>query len=157
MASVDPGRLGLHPATAKALENKEGTEAVVPALTDDQHRALAALSMAATEHRFRLDTQPGDVVFINNWAMLHARDSYEDGSGSGAADEPRRHLVRLWLRNSKLAWAVPDAMRAPREAAYGPAGDGNETNTKLYAVVPAPVYKVPKYTAGSAAFIIEDD
>src|SRR4051812_24099170 len=91
--AVDPGRLGLHPATATT-----GADSGVPELSSEQRHALEVLSMFASKHRVRLDVSPGDIVFINNWALLHARDAYVDSDFG-----QRRHLVRLWLRNSNLA------------------------------------------------------
>lgn len=156
MFSVDPGRLGLHPATPQQAT-------IVPELTAIQHEALDVVSKLATKNRYRLNTMPGDMIFVNNWSLLHARDSYVD------SDTVRRHLVRLWLRSSTRGWDVPREMKVPWEAAFGPKGDGNPVFRagskgrqwleieKKYPVVPAPEYKAPRYTAGSAAFILEDD
>lgn len=159
MFSVDPGRLGLHPATSQQARGP-----IVPELTDDQHEALDVMSKLATKNRYHLDAMPDDMIFVNNWSLLHARESYVDSD-----TVQRRHLVRLWLRNAKRAWDVPREMKVPWEAAFGPNGDGNPVYLagskgrqwlqieKKYAVVPAPEYKPPRYTAGSAAFILEDD
>jgi len=38
--------------------------------------------------------QPGEMYFINNYTILHARTAFEDGD---AAEDQRRHLLRLWL------------------------------------------------------------
>jgi len=38
--------------------------------------------------------QPGEVYFVNNYTILHARTSFDDGD---AAEDERRHLLRLWL------------------------------------------------------------
>lgn len=162
MVSLDPGRLGLHPSTARPLD----IDNTVPSLTKSQLEALSVLTEVASKHRIRIDTQPGDLVFINNWAHLHARDSYTD---SAHETGPRRHLVRLWLRNSKLGWDVPTDMRVQWEAAFGPDGMGDSskekgnttwrgkrTTQRNYPVKPAREYKVPKYTSGSAAFVLED-
>jgi hypothetical protein len=146
LISVDPGRLGLHPATAKT-----GSESYVPALSPSQLDALDILSALASKHQYCLDLKQGDIVFINNLSLLHARDSYVDPK-----DGPGRHFVRLWLRNSKLAWSIPQSMRAPWEAAFGPDGNGFPELEKRYPVKPTPVYKPPKYTAGSAAFVLDD-
>ncbi|KXX81456.1 hypothetical protein MMYC01_201762 [Madurella mycetomatis] len=150
LISVDPGRLGLHPATAKS-----GQESPVPALSPSQLEALRVLSSLASKHRHRLDTRAGDMVFINNLSLLHARDPYID-----AKKGPGRHLVRLWLRNPALAWHIPKSMRVPWEAAFGPDGNGfpglRGNTENRYPVLPTLEYKPPKYTAGSAAFIIED-
>jgi hypothetical protein len=153
--AVDPGRLGLHPATAKVAGNSP-----VPELSTEQRQALDILSGFASKYRLRLDMKPGDMVFINNWALLHARDSYVDSE-----EGQRRHLVRLWLRNSTLGWKVPESMKAPWEAAFGPKGDGTGLGKggrrgvveKNYPVLPSLEYKPPKYTAGSAAFVLEDN
>ncbi|KAK4157542.1 hypothetical protein C8A00DRAFT_11610 [Chaetomidium leptoderma] len=146
LISVDPGRLGLHPATAKT-----GRQSPVPALNQPQLDALEVLSTLASKYRYCLDTKPGDMVFINNVAMLHARDSYVDPK-----DGPGRHFVRLWLRNPELAWDIPQSMRVPWEAAFGPDGNGFPGLEKRYPVMPTLEYNPPKYTAGSAAFILED-
>lgn len=129
------------------MTSKRGIKTNIPELTPQQLEALHVLSTLASKHRLCLETQPGDMVFISNWAHLHARDSFEDPS-----EGPRRHLVRLWLRNSKLSWAVPDSMRLPWEAAYG-----NDLIQRRFPAYPARKYRIPLYTAGSAAFMIEDD
>lgn len=151
LISVDPGRLGLHPATAKA-----GVESTVPALTASRIEALKVFGSLATKHRLRLDTRAGDMVFINNLALLHAREPYVD-----AKEGPGRHLVRLWLRNPALAWNIPKPMRVPWEAAFGPNGSGlpsvkGDAATR-YPVLPTLDYRPPKYTSGSAAFILDDN
>jgi hypothetical protein len=146
LISVDPGRLGLHPATARS-----GVESPVPALTKQQKTALRLLSKLATKHEHRLDMEQGDMVFINNLALLHRREAYADPK-----DGLGRHLVRLWLRNSKLAWRIPDSMKTPWEAAFGPHGNGFPDLARSYVVEPPLEYIPSTYTAGSAAFILED-
>ena len=63
-------------------------------------------------------------------------------------------------------------MKSPWVAAFGPDGTGDKSVSRdkrnfrgwngagqvprLYPVVPDLDYKVPKYTAGSAAFVLED-
>src|SRR5437870_10730453 len=37
---------------------------------------------------------PGEMYFINNYTILHARTAFDDGD---AAEDRRRHLLRLWL------------------------------------------------------------
>ncbi|KAK3328037.1 hypothetical protein B0T19DRAFT_449806 [Cercophora scortea] len=145
--SFDPGRLGVHPVTAKS-----DLASTVPSLTPRQYEALEVLSRLATKHRLALDTRPGDMVFINNWATVHARDSYIDPDNG-----TRRHLVRLWQRNSKLGWAIPESMRVPWETAFKAHDDSlSAACERKYPVVPAREYKIPRYTAGSAAFMLED-
>jgi hypothetical protein len=38
--------------------------------------------------------QPGEIYFINNYTILHARTAFEHGD---AEEDRRRHLLRLWL------------------------------------------------------------
>ena len=38
--------------------------------------------------------QPGEMYFINNYTILHARTAFDDGD---AREDQRRHLLRLWL------------------------------------------------------------
>ncbi|KAL7965502.1 Clavaminate synthase-like protein [Trichoderma sp. SZMC 28014] len=137
MASMDPNRFGPHPSYGSSN---------VPSLTAAQLLALDKISNAAYRTELRLDLKTGDILFFNNWALLHRRDAYTDG------DETSRHMVRLWLRNSELGWSVPDSLLQPWFAAYGE----NGVRERLYPLVPAAEYKLPKYSAGSAAFVIED-
>ena len=38
--------------------------------------------------------RPGEMYFINNYTILHARTAFDDGD---AEEDQRRHLLRLWL------------------------------------------------------------
>src|SRR6202023_651466 len=38
--------------------------------------------------------RPGEMYFINNYTILHARTAFQDGD---APEDARRHLLRLWL------------------------------------------------------------
>jgi hypothetical protein len=42
--------------------------------------------------------QPGDMQFVNNYHVLHARLAYEDDRAAGKV----RHLKRLWLETEVL-------------------------------------------------------
>ncbi|KAI1420916.1 Clavaminate synthase-like protein [Xylaria sp. FL1777] len=140
VVSADPGRIGPHPAVA---------DGGVPNLLPAQELALALLQQTATALQIRLPTQRGDLVFINNWGVLHARDSYQD---NGTAT---RHLVRLWLRNSELGWEIPESMKTPWEASFGL--KAKKIVNRQYPVAPMPKYMEPKFTNGSAAFIADSD
>lgn len=148
--SVDPGRLGLHPATAGVREG--GCD-----LSGTQLAALRTLAQLAEKHAVSIAARPGDILFINNLALLHKREAYVDVD-DGA--DTRRHLVRLWLRNPEMAWEIPEDMKAPWRAAYGPREDFGrflQAAEDRYQVVPEKEYKVPKYSSGSAAWLIDVD
>ncbi|KIH92036.1 taurine catabolism dioxygenase family protein [Sporothrix brasiliensis 5110] len=161
LLSFDPSRLGAHPAM-KAGRSSRAKQ--IPELTPTQIEALSVVSAIADRNSVKLDTDPGDLVFINNWAVLHSRSSYEDASSGDATGlATRRHLLRLWLRSSELGWKIPESMRAPWETAFGYtdegyiSGDHEQVVARLkYAVVPEAKYEPPKYTTGSATFVIED-
>lgn len=66
-----------------------------PRLTAEQLAALDLMEgvMSATELQVVMDFHPGDIQFLNNTTILHARDAYEDHNDPAL----RRHLIRLWL------------------------------------------------------------
>ncbi|CAI4212897.1 unnamed protein product [Parascedosporium putredinis] len=117
----------------------------IQVLSEHQKAALEAVMESAKRNELRLRLNTGDILFVNNWAVLHRRDPYSDD------DHTSRHLVRLWLRNNQMAWAIPQEMQVPWKAAYGRSEEEGS-----YSIYPMPEYKAPRYTAGSAAFVIED-
>ncbi|KAI0438810.1 hypothetical protein F4803DRAFT_74647 [Xylaria telfairii] len=137
--SADPSRIGPHPAA---------TNSRIPDLLPAQQEALALLQQTATAQQVRLPVRQGDMVFINNWGVLHARDSYQDDSTA------TRHLVRLWLRNEELSWEIPKSMKTPWEASFGM--KAKKIVNRQYPVEPMPEYMEPKFTNGSAAFVMEE-
>ncbi len=67
----------------------------VPAMEDRHWRALDVLSELADELCMEMTMQAGDMQFINNHVIYHARTAYEDHPGSSI--DQRRCLHRLWL------------------------------------------------------------
>lgn len=67
----------------------------VPAMTDEQRAALAAVESAANDPALYLDMEfrPGDIQLLKNSVILHKRTEYEDW----AEPDRKRHLLRLWL------------------------------------------------------------
>ena len=65
------------------------------ALSDKQREALDVVQEISERESLRLSMgfQEGDIQFINNHQILHAREDYEDH------DDPKlkRHLLRMWL------------------------------------------------------------
>ncbi|MCP5028081.1 MAG: TauD/TfdA family dioxygenase [Actinomycetia bacterium] len=89
----------------------------VATLSPVQLEALDAFDELCSDPRFRIemDLRPGDVQFIHNHQVLHARSEYVDHDD---VDE-KRHLVRLWL-------SAHDARPLPAifERRYGPIRPG---------------------------------
>lgn len=72
----------------------------VPRLTEKQLEAMELLESIANDSEFHLEMsfEPGDIQFLNNGRILHAREAYEDWEDP----EQRRHLLRLWLAAHKF-------------------------------------------------------
>ena len=64
-------------------------------ITDAERAALDALDdvLAREEMQLRLNLQPGESAFINNFITLHSRTEYQDEPGL------RRHMLRVWMRD----------------------------------------------------------
>lgn len=64
-------------------------------LTPEDIEALDMLAALAGDDELRLDMtfMPGDIQFLHNHTILHARTGYEDWLEPGR----KRHLLRLWL------------------------------------------------------------
>lgn len=64
-------------------------------LAPEDIEALDMLAELAASDELRLDMtfMPGDIQFLHNHTILHARTGYEDWSDP----ERKRHLLRLWL------------------------------------------------------------
>lgn len=62
-----------------------------------------------------MQLEPGDMQFVNNHHVLHARTAYEDDRASGRI----RHLKRLWLETDLLTDdAKPERFRLGRTDSY---------------------------------------
>ena len=90
---------------------------------EDEGIALNALEIEALDYLERIVERPqmqvsmelrkGDLQFVNNFLVLHARTAYRDGPGQ------MRKLLRLWLDDSnsrrlgpgKMDWYMPEISR----------------------------------------------
>ncbi|EST09330.1 Taurine catabolism dioxygenase TauD/TfdA [Kalmanozyma brasiliensis GHG001] len=71
---------------------------LIPQLSDKQKEAMQVLEDTAKELSLHMVLDVGDIQFVSDVHVLHARTEYKDP----APPAPRRHLYRLWL-------AVPTA------------------------------------------------
>ncbi|OJJ31390.1 hypothetical protein ASPWEDRAFT_187270 [Aspergillus wentii DTO 134E9] len=89
-------------------------------LNSAQAEALDALHFLAEKFHVSMQLQRGDMQFINNMSMIHARNSYQDD------ENHTRYLLRLWLRDPENAWTAPEPLQARKsrlydeEFSYGP-------------------------------------
>ena len=72
----------------------------VPRLPAAQAEAIDLLHELAEELSFEMSFRPGDIQFVNNHVIYHARRAFEDGADGG------RLLLRLWM-------AVPNSRALP--------------------------------------------
>jgi hypothetical protein len=92
----------------------------IPALSPDRVAALDALDELTNSPEFvlNMDFRPGDVQFLNNYTVMHARTAYVDHP----EPERRRELIRLWLvidRDLGLPSDFASAGIVARERALG--------------------------------------
>ncbi|KAJ5863544.1 uncharacterized protein N7529_005460 [Penicillium soppii] len=87
-----------------------------------QKRALEIFEKTCAELSLHMILAPGDIQFLSNAQVFHARTAYTDHP-PGAVDEEgrparRRHLMRLWLAapESEGGWRLPyhDTMEKKR-------------------------------------------
>jgi alpha-ketoglutarate-dependent taurine dioxygenase len=73
----------------------------IPPITEAQAEALDALHFLGDKFCVSTNFQKGDIQYINNLAIFHARDGFTD------TPEKQRHLLRQWLRDPEHAWETP--------------------------------------------------
>ncbi|KAJ6141581.1 Taurine catabolism dioxygenase TauD/TfdA [Penicillium chermesinum] len=78
---------------------------LIPPLSDAQHEAIRVLEETCNAHSLHMVLEIGDIQFVANSHVLHARTAYKDH----APPAPRRHLMRLWLATpeSEGGWKLP--------------------------------------------------
>ena len=74
----------------------------VPDFTQQQLDALPVFERIAEECSLDMPFKRGDIQFINNYVVVHARRGFEDWPAPGG----QRHLLRLWL-NDPVARPIP--------------------------------------------------
>jgi hypothetical protein len=78
----------------------------VPRLTPQQLEAMDLLAEVADSLCYRMRLEPGDMQFLNNHVIYHARDAFTDDAAAGRV----RRLFRLWL-------AMPNSRALPEDHA----------------------------------------
>jgi hypothetical protein len=77
--------------------------------------ALAAVEHLAKKHCVQLDRQKGDIQFINNLSIMHARAAY-----GTAGNRSSRHLLRMFLRDPEREWEKTGAYVAKFDDPFMP-------------------------------------
>jgi hypothetical protein len=86
----------------------------VPALSAAQLRAMQVLEDVCLRESLHMILDPGDIQFLSNSQVFHARTAYKDYAPGTLDDDtgrerPRRHLMRLWLAVpvDEGGWKIP--------------------------------------------------
>ncbi|KAK4205205.1 hypothetical protein QBC40DRAFT_292040 [Triangularia verruculosa] len=103
----------------------------LPSVTSRQMEALDAIESMARATEMHIQTQAGDIHFINNLAVLHRREGFVDGPTE------RRHLVRMRLRSAQHGWTIPAALENEWERAF------KQQGTKHWHLEPMPDFFFP--------------
>lgn len=90
-----------------------GPNAQIPPPSEAQVHAMNVLETICKRESLHMILDPGDIQFLSNSHVFHARTAYKDYA-PGTVDEagnprPRRHLMRLWLSVplSEGGWYIP--------------------------------------------------
>ncbi|KAF2129859.1 taurine catabolism dioxygenase-like protein TauD [Dothidotthia symphoricarpi CBS 119687] len=78
---------------------------LIPPLSEEQQRAALILEETCLRLALHMVLDIGDIQFLSNNHVLHARTAYKDYP----APAPRRHLMRLWLSTpeDEGGWKLP--------------------------------------------------
>lgn len=99
----------------------------IPSITEAQAEALDALHFLAERFSVALDFRKGDVQYVNNLSIFHARDGFTD------TPEQQRHLLRLWLRDPENAWKTPEGLEGRWKNVY----DGVKAENQVFPLEPS--------------------
>jgi len=80
---------------------------LIPPLSAAQEKAATVLEQTCVRLSLHMILEVGDIQFLSNAHVLHARTAYKDYAPS--TGKPRRHLMRLWLSTPEEegGWALP--------------------------------------------------
>ena len=88
-----------------------------PRPSDAAREAMNRVDAMCADPRYHVSMmmQPGDMQFVNNYHVLHAREAYADDRAAGKI----RHLKRLWLETDVLTdGEKPERFRLGRTDGY---------------------------------------
>jgi len=93
LASTVDGKISLRHNSGYARSSARFEEC--PPLTEKQTELMAMVDALAADPAIHIQfaLEPGDMVFVNNYAVMHSRSAFEDHE----EEERKRHLLRLWL------------------------------------------------------------
>ncbi|CAG8876774.1 unnamed protein product [Penicillium nalgiovense] len=102
---LEPGGKGRVGPILRPLPRPLQRRGNYPPLSDAQQEALRVLEETCVRLSLHMILDIGDIQFLSNAHVLHARTAYTDH----APPAPRRHLMRLWLATpeNEGGWKLP--------------------------------------------------
>ncbi|CAK7903759.1 hypothetical protein CAAN1_09S00914 [[Candida] anglica] len=87
-----------------------------PPLNDKQKDAFGAFHWVGYKHSLSIPIEKGDIEYVNNLYLQHSRHGFVEDK------DHRRHVARLWLRNSKYSSQLkyPKAIQDKIDEGYFP-------------------------------------
>lgn len=120
-----------------------GINPTLPPISSKRLEAMSFVEHLAWKHCLPLPTERGDMAFINNLCLMHARNAFDlDSSGKPVAS--KRHLVKLMLRDPEMTWQLPPMLDWYAETVYG-SNQRNGGRSEKWELVSRP----PKPSPGS--------
>ncbi|KAL2869466.1 TauD/TfdA family dioxygenase [Aspergillus lucknowensis] len=90
----------------------------VPPMTEAQAEAIDMIHYLGEKHGLTVKLERGDMLLYNNLALLHGRNGFTDVP-TVEGEGQKRHVLRLWMRNSELAWKTPPGLERDWFLVYG--------------------------------------
>jgi len=89
--------------------------ATLPPPSAAQIKAMNAVQFRAVQNAIPLPLERGDMVFINDTALLHGRESFDE-----RGQNLKRHLLKMYLHDPEQECAVPASAQKYWDELYGP-------------------------------------
>jgi hypothetical protein len=96
----------------------EGPNTALPPPSPLRLEAMETIERLAWQHGLELPRERGDIAFINNFCLLHARQAF-DTDPDGTPLPSKRHLVKLVLQDPDLMWKIPESLSWISEQLFG--------------------------------------
>ncbi len=89
----------------------------LPPATSAQVEAMDTVQYYMSQNAVPLPWTRGDIAFINDMAVMHARSGFKEQGAPGTGQE--RHLLKFYLRDPAQNWPVPETARKHWNKIYG--------------------------------------
>lgn len=66
------------------------------------------------KNSLKLPARKGDLLLVNDMALCHAREGFDDGG-----DTAKRHLIKMHVRDPDKGWTIPGEIENEWKNVYG--------------------------------------